>query len=221
MSRGTLMVIAKEPLPGAVKTRLCPPCTPIEAARLAEAALIDTLAAMAGAHTPRRLVVLEGAAGAWLQPGFDVTRQRGVGLSQRLEAAFEDCAGAGFVVAMDTPQVSSALLNDALDRLGDPGVDAVIGPTPDGGYWGIGFAAARPGAFFGVPMSTGATLARQLERLDRLGLCTAILDQLVDVDDIDDARVVAQAAPHTRFAASLVASGHSADGQQAMPEAAA
>ena len=221
MSRGTLMVIAKEPVPGAVKTRLCPPCTPGQAAGLAEAALRDTLAAMAGARTPRRLMVLDGNPPGWLGPALDVTPQRGTGLAERLEAAFADCGGAGFIVAMDTPQVSPALLDDALDRLEQPDVDAVIGPTPDGGYWGIGFAAARPGAFAGVPMSTGHTLARQLDRLRALGLRTAVLDRLVDVDDIADARAVAAGAPHTRFAAALAASGHAAYGQQPVPEAAA
>ncbi|MGI8845632.1 MAG: TIGR04282 family arsenosugar biosynthesis glycosyltransferase [Thermoleophilaceae bacterium] len=203
MSRGTLMVIAKEPVAGVVKTRLCPPCTPVQAAALADATLRDTLAAVAGARTPRRLVVLEGAAREWLAPTFEVTPQRGAGLGQRLAAAFDTCGGAGFLVAMDTPQLTPALLDRALDQLEDPGIDAVVGPTSDGGYWGIGFAVPRSGAFAGVPMSATTTLARQLERLAELGLRTALLEELDDVDTISDARAVADAAPHTRFAAVL------------------
>ena len=64
-------------------------------------------------------------------------------------------------------------------------------------------------------------MARQLDRLDALGLRTALLEPLEDVDEIAAARAVARAAPHTRFAAALAASGHAADGQQAVPEAAA
>ncbi len=221
MSRGALIVIAKEPVPGAVKTRLCPPCTPAQAAMLAEAALRDTLAAVAGARTARRVVALDGAPPPWLAPAFEVIAQRGPSLAERLEAAFADCGGVGLLVAMDTPQVTAGLLDDALDRLQAPGVDAVIGPTPDGGYWGIGFAGAQPGAFAGVPMSSERTLTVQLERLRELGLRTVVLDELVDVDDITDARTVAAAAPHTRFAAALAVSGHPAEDQQAVPEAAA
>ena len=221
MSRATVMIIAKEPVPGAVKTRLCPPCTPEQAAALAEAALRDTLDAMAAARAPRRLVVLDGSPPPWLGARFDVAPQRGDGLGLRLEAAFESCGGAGFIVAMDTPQLTPALLDRALDLLEEPGNDAVVGPTPDGGYWGIGFSAPRPGAFAGVPMSTHRTLACQLDRLAGLGLRTARLDELVDVDTIADARVVAAAAPRTRFAAVLGASGHAADGQQPVSEAAA
>jgi len=217
MTRGTLMVIAKEPLAGLVKTRLCPPCTADEAAALAEAALRDTLKAVCGARASRRLVVLEGSPPAWLDPGFDVVGQRGAGLGQRLANAFGECSGAAFVVAMDTPQLTPALLDAALDRLERPDVDAVVGPTPDGGYWGIGFDRPRPGAFAGVQMSVATTLAAQLARLGELGLRTAMLHELEDVDTIEDARSVAAAAPATRFAAVLAGSGHLADGEQTVP----
>ncbi|MFC9290815.1 glycosyltransferase, partial [Streptomyces sp. NPDC057052] len=66
----TLLVIAKEPLPGRVKTRLTPPFAPWEAAALAEAALADTLAAVAAAPAVRRRLVLDGAPGPWLPPGL-------------------------------------------------------------------------------------------------------------------------------------------------------
>src|ERR1700754_224288 len=76
----TLIVIAKAPVAGRVKTRLCPPCTPRQAAALAEAALRDTLAAMALAGRDlRRAIVLDGAPGAWAG-GEQVIAQRGAGL---------------------------------------------------------------------------------------------------------------------------------------------
>lgn len=211
MRRPSLIVIAKAPRAGRSKTRLCPPCTPVEAAGLAEAALADTLDALRGAGTDRRVVALEGEPGAWLPAGMELTAQRGHGLGERLAAAFEDAGGPAFLVAMDTPQVTAALLDHALERLSAPGVDAVLGPTRDGGYWGIGLSRPDPAVFDGVPMSSAATCSAQLARLAELGLATATLRELTDVDTIEDARAVARAAPDTRFARALTASGHAAD----------
>lgn len=88
----TLLVIAKEPRPGRVKTRLTPPFTPEEAAGLAEASLADTLHAVAATPATRRVLVLDGAPGPWLPPGFDVVAQCAGGLDERLAEAFAGCA---------------------------------------------------------------------------------------------------------------------------------
>jgi uncharacterized protein len=198
----SLLVIAKAPVPGRVKTRLCPPCTPAEAAALATAALGDTLAAVARARRPRRRVlVLEGAPGPWLPRGFEVLPQRGEGLAARLAAAFADAGGPAFLVGMDTPQVTPALLDAglaALDR-----ADAALGEALDGGFWGIGLRRPDARVFRDVPMSVGSTAAVQRARLAELGLRTVALPPLRDVDTIADARIVAAEAPHSRFAAAL------------------
>ena len=196
-----LVVIAKEPLPGRVKTRLCPPLTPQQAAQLAEAALSDTLDAVAWTPAPRHVLVLDGAAGPWLPAGFEVIPQRGDGLAARLANATRDVGEALVVVGMDTPQLTRALLCDALERLAD--ADAILGPTIDGGYWTIGLREPDPRAFDDVPMSTAGTGAAQRERLAQLGLRTAELEPLRDVDGWDDAVAVAALAPWTRFAATL------------------
>ncbi len=218
MIKGTLILIAKEPRAGRSKTRLVPPCTPGQASALAEAALIDTVNAMAAAPAARHLVALEGEAGDWLPPGFHVTAQRGAGLAERLAAAFEDASGPAFVVAMDTPQVTPGLLGAALKRLSDPGVDATLGLAHDGGYWGIGLRRPDRAVFEEIPMSDGQTGAHQAQRLLELGLRTALLPWLTDVDTIEDAREVAREAPDGRFAATLRASGHSAHHHQAVAE---
>ena len=70
-----VLVMAKSPVPGRVKTRLCPPCTPAEAAALAEAALADTLEAVAACGAGRRILALDGAPGPWLPAGFEVVAQ--------------------------------------------------------------------------------------------------------------------------------------------------
>jgi rSAM/selenodomain-associated transferase 1 len=195
-----LLVIAKAPVAGRVKTRLCPPCTPTQAARLAEAALADTLAACAGADA-RRVLVLDGRPGDWLPDGWDVIAQRGNGLAERLEAAFADAGGPALLVGMDTPQVTARHLRAGLAALGE--ADAVYGPAADGGYWAIGLRHPDPAVFARVPMSRVYTGAIQRARLAALGLRTVELPVLRDVDDIAAARAVAAAAPASRFAAAL------------------
>lgn len=199
-----LVVIAKAPAAGQTKTRLCPPLSPGQAATLAEAALADTLQAVA--WTPgatRRVLVLEGRPGPWLPEGFEVVAQRGAAFGERLAHAVRDVGEPLLMVGMDTPQLTRAQLAGALQRLGDPTVDAVLGPTPDGGYWAIGLSVADPSVFDGVPMSTPETGAAQRARLEALGLRTAQLEPLRDVDTFDDALAVATLAPWTRFAATL------------------
>ena len=204
----TLLVIAKAPAPGRVKTRLTPPCTPQQAAQLAGAALSDTLAAATRTRrAARRVLVLDGAPGAWVPHGFTVVPQRGEGLAARLAAAFQAAGGPAFLVGMDTPQLTPELLDAGLGAL--DGADAAFGAAPDGGYWGIGLRRADPEAFRDVPMSARRTGAVQRARLAELGLRTTELPPLRDVDTIADARAVAAAAPHSRFAAALAASGRS------------
>ncbi len=201
----TIAVIAKAPMAGRSKTRLCPPCTPEQAAALAAAALADTLAAVAATPARRRVVVLDGAPGPWLGSGFEVIPQRGDDLGERLAAAFADLGEPAILVGMDTPQITPRLLAHALDCLRR--ADAVLGAAYDGGYWAIGLRRADDGVFAGVPMSDPATCGVQRERLHALELKTHELPVLRDVDVIADARAVAALASHTRFARCLATLG--------------
>jgi rSAM/selenodomain-associated transferase 1 len=200
----SLLVIAKAPVAGRVKTRLCPPCSPAEAAGLAAAALADTLAAVsATTRATRRVLVLDGDPGDWVPPRFDVLPQHGDGLAERLGAAFADAGGPGLLIGMDTPQVTPALLDAglaALDR-----ADAVLGHARDGGYWAIGLRRPDAAVFHGVPMSAPSTGRVQRARLAALGLRTAVLPPLRDVDTIADARAVAAVARGGRFARAVEA----------------
>jgi hypothetical protein len=195
----TLVVIAKEPVPGRVKTRLTPPYTPGQAALIAESALADTLDAVAATPAARRVLALAGRPGRWLPPGFEVLPQRGDGLDERLANAFADVDGPTVLIGMDTPQVTPAMLTDAGTRLQDG--DAVFGPAADGGFWLLGLRAPDPRMLLGVPMSRPDTGARQLARLN--GLRVATLETLTDVDTAEDALRVAAQAPGTRFAAAI------------------
>ncbi|MEU6591204.1 DUF2064 domain-containing protein [Streptomyces sp. NPDC046881] len=204
----TLLVIAKEPLPGRVKTRLTPPFSPAEAAALAEAALADTLHAVAATPADRRVLVLDGAPGPWLPPGFDVVPQCAGGLDARLADAFARCTGPALLIGMDTPQVTPELLTVDL-----AGYDACFGPAADGGFWALGLTEPDPRLLRGVPMSTPWTGAVQRRRLVAAGLRVRDLPMLRDVDTAADAAAVAALAPHGRFAARLArCAAHTAPG---------
>ncbi|GAA2305081.1 DUF2064 domain-containing protein [Actinomadura luteofluorescens] len=203
-----LLVIAKQPVPGRVKTRLTPAYSPAEAAALAEASLRDTLAAVAAAPAGRRVLALAGDPGPWLPDGFTVIAQRGGGLDERLAHAFTDAyAGRPLVlIGMDTPQVTPALLGRARRALGR--ADAVFGPARDGGFWLLGLRRPAAALLRGVPMSRPDTGAVQLARLRAAALRTATLPELTDVATPADAAAVAAAAPGGRFAAAVAALGH-------------
>ena len=199
----TLLVIAKEPRPGRVKTRLTPHFTPAEAARLAAAALADTLETVSALPARRRVLVLDGAPGPWLPPGFEVVPQAAGGLDDRLAAAFAGCAGPTLLVGMDTPHLTPTVLAPAVGPDGWRDCDAWFGPAADGGFWALGLAAPEPALLRGVPMSTSTTGAVQRARLTAAGLRVRDLPVLRDVDTAADAARVAALAPTGRFAATL------------------
>jgi len=206
-----VMVIAKEPVPGRVKTRLTPPYTPAEAAVLAEAALADTLAAVGRASVGRRVLALDGTPGRWLPPGFDVIGQRGGGLDERIAWALAD-ARAGWpapavLIGMDTPQVTPGLLTAAAEPLISGAADASLGMAEDGGFWLLGLGDIEPALVLGVPMSRSDTGALQLARLEEAGLRVALLPELADVDTADEAERIAAATPGSRFATCVRALG--------------
>ena len=206
-----VMVIAKEPVPGRVKTRLTPPYTPAEAAALAEAALADTLAAVGRANITRRVLALDGRPGQWLPPGFDVIGQRGGGLDERIALALADVRAAwpapAVLIGMDTPQVTPALLAAAAGPLVSGSADATFGMAEDGGFWLLGLREIDPALVLGVPMSRPDTGSRQLARLERAGLRVLRMPELTDVDTADEAERIAAATPGSRFAACLRALG--------------
>jgi glycosyltransferase A (GT-A) superfamily protein (DUF2064 family) len=192
----TLLVIAKQPVPGLVKTRLVPPCTYEQAADLAEAALADTLHTVLGVPARRRVLVLDGKPGPWVPSGFDIVPQCGGPLDERLAHAFAAASGPALLIGMDTPQVSPGLLTVDWQI-----ADAMFGPAADGGFWALGLRVPDPDLLRGIPMSTPRTGAVQRARLLAAGLRVADLPRLRDVDTAADAVSVACQAPRSRFAA--------------------
>ena len=206
----TIIVLAKSPVSGRVKTRLSPTFTPAEAAALAAAAIRDTFDTVVRVGPVRMVVAWDGPVVPWIPAAARVVRQRGGGLDERLEHVFADVLGPSgdasggltdvipdrptLLVGMDTPQLRPEHLTADWR-----GADAVLGLSPDGGYWAIGFRRHVPGAIRGVEMSSERTGAQQLARLRSLGLSVTLLPPLLDVDDPADARIVAGEAPDSRF----------------------
>lgn len=201
-----LVIIAKAPVPGRVKTRLTPPFSPRQAAWLAEAALADTLAAAALVPAAGHTVALEGRPGRWLPAGYAVLPQRGGGLDERIAAAMDDAHARQPVpvvlIGMDTPQVTPGSLTAAIRPLTDGTADAVYGPAPDGGFWLLGLRTPAPALITGVPMSSADTGQRLLSRLAAAGLRVRHLPPCTDVDSAADVLAVARQIPGSRFAAA-------------------
>ncbi len=204
-----IVVMAKRPTPGRVKTRLIPRFGADGAAALAEAALFDTLDAIAAGGWARRVVALDGDPDGLIPESFEHLAQRGQGLDERIASA---CADAHrdmplpmLVIGADTPQVTPSILIDAAARLTTPGTDAVLGPAADGGYWLLGLRRPDRGLIEGVPMSQPTTGAAQLTRLRDAGLTVQLLGTLADVDRPADVDAIASLAAHSRFAAIVAA----------------
>jgi rSAM/selenodomain-associated transferase 1 len=196
-----LLVLAKDPVAGRVKTRLCPPCSPAQAAAVAEAARADTLTSACAAGADRVVLALDGRPGDWCPAGVDIVDQGDGDLAHRLTRAWSAVAGPAVQIGMDTPQLTAAVLDEAMAALMVPDIDAVLGPAEDGGWWGIGLRQAHPLAFAGIPTSRPDTGRRQAARLSELGLRTRTLACERDVDTWTDAVAVAFRCPaEGRFA---------------------
>src|SRR5882757_4016796 len=215
-----LLVLAKAPVAGRAKTRLCPPATPHDAARIAAAALLDTLDAVCAVPSVIPLVAWAGelaAAERRTELEHALCRvirfdQREGSLGERIVAAHarvgELVPGAPVLqIGMDTPQLAPPDLAGALALLIAPGgPDAVLGPAVDGGWWALGLRDPRAAEAIGqVPTSRTDTGAATLRALRAAGLTVAVLPQLRDVDTAEDALLVAAAGAGPRFTAEVAA----------------
>lgn len=204
-----ILVVAKVPMAGLVKTRLGSVIGPDAAAGVAAAALLDTLDAAGSAVGARQCHLalsgdladaVRGDEIAGLLEGWTVTAQRGDGFAHRLVAAHRD-AGSGPVaqVGMDTPQVTAADLAGVFSDLS--GHDAVLGPADDGGWWVLGRRDPRAArALARVTMSEPTTYDDTRAALEARRLRVGATRSMRDVDTVEDAEHVAALAPDTRFA---------------------
>ncbi|MEU7476151.1 DUF2064 domain-containing protein [Lentzea sp. NPDC042327] len=202
--RFCLLVMAKSPVPGQVKTRLCPPLTPEQAAEVAAAALLDTIDAALATPGAVPVVALAGVVRREdvrdALGGCVVVPQRGRSFNERLVNAHADVARFGLPVlqvGMDTPQVTPSLLASAAEF-----DEAALGFALDGGWWALGLRdPLRASVLLDVPMSRDDTGAQTLEALR--GMKVDALPPLSDVDTVADALTVAAQVPGSRFARVL------------------
>ncbi|MEV4642510.1 DUF2064 domain-containing protein [Actinoplanes sp. NPDC049548] len=183
------LVLTKTPVPGRVKTRLCPPWTHEQAAEVAAAALADTIDTVSATPAVVRTLVVDGDYPG--PSGWRRVPQRGSSLQARLGNAFIDTAGPPTVlIGMDTPQLTTDLLTRAAD-LAD--ADATLGLAEDGGWWALGLRdASNAMVLRSIATSTHQTGHRTLAALRGRGLRVALLPVLRDVDTSVDARAVAR-----------------------------
>jgi rSAM/selenodomain-associated transferase 1 len=188
-----LTVMTKAPRAGQVKTRLTPPLTPQEAARLNICFLRDISAAIskAGHHT-RGIscytpVGSEEAYHDILPAGFRFIAQRNGDFGERLVGAIEDLLAAGFssvcLINSDSPTAATSVFSEAARLLSSPNDKVVLGPSDDGGYYWIGMNILQPRLFERIDWSTDRVLAQTLERAGEIGLEVRFLPACYDVDD--------------------------------------
>lgn len=212
-----LLVVAKAPVAGFAKTRLAASIGDRAAARLAAAALLDTVDSACAVPEVTVACALTGELSAAERAGeltgalrgCVVFPQRGTDFADRLANAHADVAARFpgtpvLQVGMDTPQVRPPLLMGALTQLEE--TDAVLGPAVDGGWWALGLRRPTDAHVLRtVPMSRPDTGARTLAALRADGLSVSLLPSLSDVDTMTDAMRVAAQAPSTRFAETFAA----------------
>lgn len=200
--RAALLVFAKVPRAGAVKTRLTPPLSPAWAARLYSAFLRDALDAFvsqaSGAADPLRLgervdvrVYLDAPPPPDLVPaGAEVRQQQGEGLGERMARAFAEAFADGYeravVVGTDHPTLPLELLGEAFRQLREP-MTCVLAPSDDGGYVFLGLNDLAPG-LFDMAYSHAHVFEDTLEEAQLASLTPVVLPGHYDIDDGDDLR---------------------------------
>jgi rSAM/selenodomain-associated transferase 1 len=199
-----MAVMAKLPVPGEVKTRLCPPLSPDQAAGLARCFLQDRVDQIVALETVEPIVAFtpgdQGEALRRLLPhDVRLVPQNGADLGARLDRLLTDLLAEGragaVAVDADSPSLPTAFLRRACARLLQGDVDVTVGPCEDGGYYLIGLRRPAPELFRSMPWSTPAVLGETLERVRRLGLRLELLPSWFAVDRGDDlARLKADAS---------------------------
>jgi uncharacterized protein len=189
-----LIIFAKAPIPGEVKTRLCPPLDPDEAASLHGTLVLDAIERTKGLQGITLYVagmpdlahpffkVMEGRYGARLlsQRGPDLGSRMG----QAMQDAFDQGAKEVVLTGTDLPTLPHAHLIEALKLMKSH--DVVLGPTADGGYYLIGLQKMVPALFEGIAWSTATVFAETKKKTEAAGLSVGLLPECRDLDTLDD-----------------------------------
>ena len=185
-----VVIMAKQPVPGAVKTRLRPLLSDGDSAALYERFLRDRISQVRSLHGATPVIAYTPAASrpffAELAPDFVLLPQVGNGLSTRLTHTFQHLLDMGHegVIATDSdsPTLPTGYLQQALDCLVASDADVVLGPSDDGGYYLIGLRQLHGALFDAMPWSTPRVYDETLRRAAQLGLRVTSLPGWYDVD---------------------------------------
>lgn len=200
-----VVIVAKECVPGRVKTRLGRTIGMEAAADVAAASLQATMATVRSLPADRRVLLYDGSTPPPASDDFEVLPQTTGDLDVRLGAMFDAMTEPTLLVGMDTPQFSRDLVDEVFGAgaAREPEVDAWFGPASDGGFWALAMREPDGALVRGVPMSRTDTGEQQLAALLRRRLRVGMLPELTDVDELDDALAVAAAIPGSAFDRSL------------------
>jgi len=211
MSRG-LLIFAREPVPGRVKTRLARIIGDEGAAELYRAMLDDVIGMACGLEGIRPL--LFWAADQGRLPAYSTAErcesylQQGANLGERMAQAFSVAFAAGIrsccIIGTDAPDLPPAFIRQAFDLLEHDGADTVFGPAHDGGYYLLGLRELYRGLFNDIAWSTPTVLSASLDRAKALGLRTRLLPLWYDIDTFDDLERLTTAPDAPRLATRAV-----------------
>lgn len=197
-SVSALIIFAKAPIPGQVKTRLCPPLTPDEAASLHGSFVLDMLERSRATASMDRFVACAPSPDHVFfkilaeRHGVRLIAQTGDDLGARLARAIADVFALGYrrvlVIGTDLPTLPASAFGDAEQLLAAH--DVVLGPALDGGYYLIGLRKPAPELFAGLPWSTDRVLALTKQKAAALGLSTGLLPVRRDIDTVEDLKAL-------------------------------
>ena len=205
-----LIIFAREPIPGTVKTRLARTVGPQAAMELYRAMLGDVLETARSLPDTRLMLFWALQTGVVPDlpefPGLEMFVQQGADLGERMDNAFSRAFSLGITscccIGSDLPDLPAASIRQAFYELESPETDCVFGPAEDGGYYLAGMKRRTAGLFAGIAWSTPQVLEASLDKARELRLATTLLPLWYDIDVMDDLRRLAEspgeAAPRTR-----------------------
>ena len=206
-AEAALIIFAKSPVPGSVKTRLCPPLTPDEAATLHGSLVLDTL------EQTRKLQGFDrflACAPSTQHPFFQAVGARqhielweqipdedlGKRMEQAFCTAFERQYTFTVMIGSDLPTIDGEVIQQALRALSAH--DVAVGPSQDGGYYLIGLKTPAPQLFSEIPWSTNQVTPLTKQKAERHGYSLKFLPQQRDLDTVEDLQVFIQESQNSQ-----------------------
>ncbi len=192
--KNALLIFARQPIPGKVKTRLIPALSRHEAAQLYLCMLSDTISKTESLRTADRILFYEAGAGSEKYfrdnfPSLKLCPQQGEDLGKRMKGAFDHAFSRGFhaaaVIGTDSPDLPVEYIDESF-RILENGADVVFGPAEDGGYYLVALKRTYEELFHGITWSSEGVLSQSIARTGILGLTYRTLPVWYDVDTFSD-----------------------------------